>query len=275
MGYGVSTGLLGGADLQSALRRIAAAQFEQVEVLAEPPHLSPGLHDTSQVKSWLDDFGLQARVGHGIFSDGRPNCGVLDESKRRESVKHIAACFEPLVAIGAEFVVLHPTGYSLNDFTDQRRPQVVSQVVKSMTEMAKIAEETGIKLAWENLPHRNTARPLHDMRELRSLIDPMPDHVGLCLDTTHALISGHDPLAQLDIASDRLFCLHLHDSNGQDDCHWVPGRGIIDWKPFIKRLGERGFSGTRTIEVLAGDGDDEDEVMAQTAAISREWDKLE
>lgn len=273
MQYGVSTGLFAGTNLKFALQQIAAAKFEQVEILAEPPHLYPCLHATNQVMAWLNDLGLKARVGHGIFSDGRPNCGTLDESKRRESVLHVATCFEPLVAMGAEFVVLHPTGYSLNEFTDRKRPQVVRQVAKSMKELAAMAQDTGIKLAWENLPHHHTARPLHDMQELRALIDPMPDHVGLCLDTTHALIAGHDPLAQLDIASDRLFCLHLHDSNGQDDCHWVPGRGLIDWNPFINRLGELGFSGTRTIEVKAGAGDDENEIIAQAAAKARQWEE--
>jgi len=67
--------------------------------------------------------------------------------------------------------------------------------------------------------------------------------------------------------------LHLHDSNGQDDCHWVPGRGLIDWNPFINRLGELGFSGTRTIEVKAGAGDDENEIIAQAAAKARQWEE--
>ena len=111
------------------------------------------------------------------------------------------------------------------------------------------------------------------MSELRPAIDDMPDHVGLCLDTTHALIAGHDPLGQLNIAADRLFALHLHDSDGEGDCHWVPGRGIIDWQPFIRRLDELEFAGPRTIEVAACEGN-EDRVLGEVARVAAsqfEW----
>lgn len=270
MRYGISTIVLGRTDLEAALHRIAAAGFEQIEILTEPPHLWPGDHEPQQVRALLDQLGLHARVGHGIFRHGNPNCGSLDEVKRRQAVTQIATCFEPLVAVGAEFVVLHPTGYAL-DYTDENRPRVIDQVRRSMAELSTIAADVGIRPAWENLPHHHTARPLHDMTELRSLINEMPANVGLCLDTTHALIAGHDPLEQLNIAAHRLLCLHLHDSDGDGDRHWVPGQGIIEWDPFIARLDEMGFTGTRTIEVISTNKT-EDLVLTEAAAVARKWE---
>lgn len=269
MQYGISTVVLGRTDLELALRWIAAAGFTQIEILAEPPHLAPGNLDPQKVRAWLDELGLAARVGHGIYSYQTPNCGALDEAERRRSVRFVATCFEPLAAVGAQFVVLHPTGYSL-DYTADKRQKVLDQARKSMDELATLGARAGIRIAWENLPHHGTERPLHDMAELRALIDDLPEHVGLCLDTTHALIAGHDPVEQLEVAFDRLFCLHLHDSDGEGDCHWVPGRGVIDWQGFIARLDERCFAGTRTIEVMSTD-ETEDEVLAQALAVARQW----
>ena len=117
-------------------------------------------------------------------------------------------------------------------------------------------------------------RPLHDMVELKKLIENMPPHVGLCLDTTHALVNGHDPLAQLNIAADRLFCLHLHDSDGQGDCHWVPGKGIIDWQPFLARLNQLNFSGPRTLEVTAEEPQEE-KTLTEAAAVIQKWQQFD
>jgi sugar phosphate isomerase/epimerase len=270
MRYGVSTVILNEHKLKPALERIAAAGFQQVEISAEPPHLMPGQCDPQEVAACMKDLGLTAPVGHGLYGYGSPNLSALDETQRTETVAYVQTCFEPLMSVGAEIVVLHPTGYSL-DRTETNRQPAIDQALRSMEALARVAGRIGLNLAWENLPHHNTARPLHDMVELRSLIDEMPPHVGLCLDTTHALISGHDPLEQLNVAGDRLFCLHLHDSDGQEDCHWTPGKGVINWTPFIARLNEINFTGPRTLEVMSTPKT-EDETLAEAAAVARKWE---
>lgn len=173
------------------------------------------------------------------------------------------------MSIGVEIVVLHPTGYSL-DYTEANRQTVLDQARRSMDTLAETAEQLSVRIAWENLPHHKTKRPLHDMAELRSLVEQMPPHIGLCLDTTHALIVGHEPLAQLNISGDRLFCLHLHNSDGQADCHWVPGCGVIDWTPFIARLNEIDFTGPRTLEVMST-AENEDETLAASFRVTQTW----
>ena len=266
MSYGVSTSILSRVPLEQVLRRLAAAGIEQIEISAEPPHFTPGLAVADTVRGWLDQLSLSAPVGHALY--GKPNLSALDESVRTQSVKEVAECLELMVAIDTRLAVVHPTGYS-PDYRADNRTAFIDQSHKSMHELATIAGDIGMRLAWENLPHHGAPRPFHDMTELRAMIADMPGHVGLCLDTTHALVAGHDPLAQLRIAEDRLFCLHLHDSDGTGDCHWVPGRGIIDWEPFISRLDEIAFAGPRTIEAIATAGS-EDQVIRDVARIARE-----
>jgi sugar phosphate isomerase/epimerase len=264
MAYGISTSILGHLPLEQALRRLAAGGIGQIEISTEPPHFTPGAYEPADVRGWLDELGLNAPVGHALF--GIPNFAALDESERSRSVVDVAASLELLAAIGTGVAVVHPTGYS-SGYNDDNRSACVAQSRKSMFELASIAGDIGIRLAWENLPHRGAPRPFHDMSELRATIDDMPGHVGLCLDTTHALISGHDPLGQLNIAVDRLFSLHLHDSDGVGDSHWVPGRGIIDWQPFIRRLDELEFAGPRTIEAVANE-DNADQVLSEAARVA-------
>jgi sugar phosphate isomerase/epimerase len=35
---------------------------------------------------------------------------------------------------------------------------------------------------------------------------------------------------------DMLMTLHLSDYDGVDEKHWLPGRGVIDWKTFMEAL---------------------------------------
>ncbi len=270
MTYGISTMILSSLPLEQALRRLAEEGIGQIEISTEPPHFTPGAYEPADVRGWLDELGLNAPVGHALFST--PNFATPDEAERLRSIDDVAASLELLAAIGTGVAVVHPTGHSI-DYNADNRSACVAQARKSMFQLGAIAGDIGIRLAWENLPHRGMQRPFHDMNELREAIDDMPDHVGLCLDTTHALIAGHDPLGQLNIAADRLFSLHLHDSDGVGDCHWVPGRGIIDWEPFIRRLDELEFAGPRTIEAGASKGNEDQTLSdaARVAASQFEW----
>lgn len=269
--YGISTTVWLHGDLESALRRIAAAGFKQIEIMAEPPHMSPDTCDTKRVAGWLKELDLHAPVAHGRYSFDKPDLGALDEARRLASVAHVAGGFDQLIALGVQYVVLHPTG-SAKEYTAAARDARLDQACKSMDELAEIIRDTPLKIAWENLPHYHQSRPLHDMAELRQLVDQQPANVGLCVDTTHALISEHDPIEQIKIAGDRLFCLHLHDSDGVGDCHWVPGKGIIDWPRLRQCLDDMKFTGPRTLEPVSTP-DTVDAVLADAFRVVQEWSR--
>ncbi|NLE26298.1 MAG: hypothetical protein GX625_13325 [Clostridiaceae bacterium] len=43
--------------------------------------------------------------------------------------------------------------------------------------------------------------------------------------------------------------LHLHDNDGTDDQHLIPGDGLIDWSVVIKKLCETNYPGAIALEV--------------------------
>ena len=77
MPYGVSTMVFAHLDLEAALRRIASAGFDRIEINSEPPHLCSGAYDPLVVRGWLDELGLRAPVGHGLFDHQAPNAAAL------------------------------------------------------------------------------------------------------------------------------------------------------------------------------------------------------
>ena len=209
------------------------------------------------------------RVGHSPITD--IDLASPDIEKRKASIEGIARSFTCFKELGAESVVVHANS-SFTDYTEENLSANVANSKQSILELTDRAVDEGIKMAVENLPHRGTLRPLHAMEELLELIADMPrEYVGLCLDTTHARFAGHDPLQQLNVAVDRLFTLHLHDTDGDGDRHWVPGKGIIDWDGFIGRLTELKFTGSRTIEVSSTPATTES-VLKESFNIASDWE---
>ena len=267
--YGISTGVIQVEGLKSGLERIKRAGFNEIELLWEPPHFELGVNSTERVHALMNRLGLSMRVGHSPITN--IDLASSDTKKRKASIAEIARSFTFFKELGAESVVVHVNGPS-PEYSEENRNASVANSKESILELVESASDTRIKMALENLPHRGTARPFHSMEELQTLIVDMPqEYVGLCLDTTHARFAGHDPLQQLNVAADRLFTLHLHDTDGNDDRHWVPGKGIIDWDAFIGRLLELKFTGSRTIEVIST-LETIESVLKESFNITNDWE---
>ena len=269
MHYGISTLIVQDEDLEPGLQRIKNAGFNEIELLWDPPHFNASEHSTNAVQALMKRLDLCMRVGHSPITD--IDLASLNKEKRKASIEVIVRSFTVFKELGAESVVVHVNGYSL-DYTEENRNASTANSRESILALVDSASDAGIKMALENLPHRGTSRPFHSMEELQALIVDMPrEHVGLCLDTTHARFAGHDPLQQLNVAADRLFTLHLHDTDGDGDRHWVPGRGIIDWDAFIDRLSVLNFTGSRTLEVQSTPATS-DSVLNECFSIAKDWE---
>lgn len=268
-GYGISTIVCAELDIKTLLSRIAEAGFGQVELMCEQPHFNPATFDADSFRKLTEDLSIVIRSGHCPIAD--TDCGSLDQRRRRASVEMMAACLEPLASIGAEILVVHVNGPQ--DYNKQTCPKSWESSARSLQELSTMAASAGMKIAVENLPHYHTDRPGHAMSQLRELIADLGEHVGLCLDVSHALVSGHDPVEELAVAGERLFCLHLHDCDGQEDGHLLPGQGVIDWTTLIDELNSMNFAGLRMIESVAEKAE-LDDALSKTYSIVTEWKAL-
>jgi sugar phosphate isomerase/epimerase len=86
-----------------------------------------------------------------------------------------------------------------------------------------------------------TSGPCSDPYEACEIIDTLNNMAGqecfgLCLDTGHLNLCKRRMRPYIDIVGNRLKALHVHDSNGVEDDHFVPEMGTIDWNDFIEGL---------------------------------------
>ncbi|MHC4191627.1 MAG: sugar phosphate isomerase/epimerase family protein [Planctomycetota bacterium] len=75
------------------------------------------------------------------------------------------------------------------------------------------------------------------------------NNLGINLDTGHAW-SGRELIPLLPFKlKNRIFGLHLKDNNSNENLPLAPGRGTIDWKPFLNNLFASGYKGSLDIEI--------------------------
>ncbi|MCL2479708.1 MAG: sugar phosphate isomerase/epimerase [Treponema sp.] len=101
------------------------------------------------------------------------------------------------------------------------------------------AEKGGVIIALENLRKNEYLETV-----FAGINSP---NLKLCYDSGHenCFTKKNDVL---DRFGEKLFCVHLHDNDGTDDQHGIPGIGTIDWPALIGKLKQCSFKGSVTLE---------------------------
>ena len=246
--YSLATALWGSQPtFDEVIEGVATAGFDQCE-LAAWTNLNDQLTSSDRRRS-LNKHGVWARTIHPQISD--VDLSAPDEETRNRSIETVAACFAPFAELGGFAVIIHPTGGE-NHRVEDAELRVIS-FKRSLDSLLAKADAVGIRLACENLQLKGEPRPLCRMSELRKVVDEYPPTIGLCLDTGHANNNALDAAEEAKIAGNRLIALHLQDTDGIADRHWVPGAGSITWNRLHASLTEIEFVGARTFELKEGD----------------------
>lgn len=142
-------------------------------------------------------------------------------------------CLDFCEAIGASHCVVHSPFHFLGSSSACHTATfgldaLVTHTRETLAPVLEKAESIGCLLVVENIFDRHTA-------PLRSLIDSFASpFLKRSVDTGHAQISyktasGPSPEYCISEAGEDLAHIHLQDTNGENDYHWTPGLGDINW----------------------------------------------
>lgn len=112
--------------------------------------------------------------------------------------------------------------------------------LKRLRTIADYAESINMKVAFEN--NKIPGYPDYVIENLKN------KNVGLCFDVGHWHAHFKDEL-DFKKFKDRVFAIHLHDNNGQDDLHLMPFDGTVNWKLAIEKIKECNYKGPVTLEI--------------------------
>lgn len=195
------------------------------------------LEKAVETKRLLEKYGLKCNQAHAPFAFKYGD--KLDESNK--NFLDIVRSFEYASIIGAKIVVVHAV----------KLPSDVDFFVYNYNyykALEPYAKKYGVKIAVENLLNSKFWLPA----KLCGFINALDSDVFCaCVDVGHSEIVG---VASENFISGmergKILCVHLHDTDGQLDRHWIPFQGNHNWMNTMKALAEYGFCGDVNLEVI-------------------------
>lgn len=254
-----STFLFNSYPLGEAIKKIAALGLKKVEFCINSLHSDPDRWNErpEEIKLLVKRLGMEVNSIHVPLpveiSDSRSRkIREISTNLTKESID-LASFF------GSSFIVQHVRVIE--------RPEESGQKIKSedtipnLNDIALYAARKNIKVAIENVPSKTKRMLGKTIEEVMNIVDALPqESVGICLDLTHCIACGYDPVRALkSIDSNRLISIHASDNFAEQliDVHLPIGSGDIPWKRVIDILKDIGFQGSFVIEVAEQEDGDE------------------
>ncbi len=158
-------------------------------------------------------------------------------------IRQLLTCRE----LDCKYLVIHPytDGYILNA---DSHDAIFDKNKRLLELLLPKAKEYGVTICLENLPFR--WYEMCRVTQVKKLITEFNDkNLKACLDTGHANVMRENVYDSIKLLGNDLKVLHVHDNyGGDDDRHYYPYRGNVDWDGFYKGLNEIGFKGTLNLE---------------------------
>ncbi len=192
----------------------------------------------------IESLGLEIIQTHGPWR-WPPMDNTLED--RTERFEKMSRSILGTALLGCHNFVIHPIlPWGAGEDPEPEKHHEMN--LEFMSRLCDVARQYDIVVCFENMPFRNVA--LATPAACRTLAEEMNSpNFKICLDTGHCSVLGLSPAdAVRSLGAKWLQVLHVHDNNGQNDYHWIPYLGVIDWEDFSKALRDINFEGSVSLE---------------------------
>ncbi|MFQ6057328.1 MAG: 5-keto-L-gluconate epimerase [Anaerolineae bacterium] len=227
-------------DFEANVARIAALGYDGVELAVR----DPALVDGEQVHATLAEHGLEVpAIGTGqAYGEEGLSFTDPDPTVRQRALERIKAQIEFACHFHA-LVILGLIRGRVQAGVEQE--QAMAWLTEALGQCAAVAAPRGVRLALEPI-NRYETDLVNTVAQGLALIEGIgADNLGLLFDTFHANIEEPSIEGSLRAVGDRLFHVHVADSN-----RWYPGAGHIDFVSLVTTLRGMGYDGWLSAEIL-------------------------
>lgn len=171
-----------------------------------------------------------------------------DDEYNKVMAEKIKRAIEIACELKIRQIIVHPVcGFD-------NTPDCISYNLDFYNSLVPYYKGTGLKIAIENMWGHDGNRIVpnhfslsHELNECYDALDS--EYFTVCLDLGHSPLVGEDPAEAIRaIGHDRLGALHVHDVDGINDLHTLPGVSKINWDEVCKALAEIDYKGEFTYE---------------------------
>lgn len=221
------------------LNRVEQAGLAAVEIFCAKQHFDHrNGAQVAELGHFLRDSPLRVHSLHSpMFTDeiwGKSgpdthiNLTERDKALRIRWVDEVKRALEVAETIPFRYLVQH-LGVSGQEFSEY----AVEAGFTALEELMLFARQRGVEILLENIPNAlSTAERLEYFNGITHL------NLNYVFDTGHAHIGG-GVASEFQSMQARIRSLHLHDNDGKDDQHLLPGAGTIDWTATMQLLRSR------------------------------------
>ena len=236
-------------SLEKAFKDAAEFGYDYIELWGGRPHaFAPDLLNGEQetILSLIKKYHMPVRVYTPEHNAYPYNYMIGSKLQWEAAMTYFAQAFKAATAIGAEYTLVS-VGHG-GEIASQLRWE---RLVESMRVLSKLAKENGQKILIETLTpnESNTCTTLDDLVKLLDTVDNQ-NLLGMC-DVVSPYIQGIDPVDYVRRLGSKMAHLHLVDSDGKTEDHYVPGEGVMPLKKIVGDMIKCGYDGNATIELVA------------------------
>ncbi|WP_428938415.1 sugar phosphate isomerase/epimerase family protein [Fontivita pretiosa] len=259
--------------LFEALRGIAEAGFEGVEILADVPHAYPGTVDAASLHRELQRLNLavsnvNANCTFGYWKDAppepyfEPSLISPNPRHRQDRIELILKTLEFARDIGASNISI-TSGRMLGGMPPDAAARQFAESIKPILDRA---QQLNIKVGIECEPglFLEYVAELHEW--IRRLDHPC---FGANLDIGHSQVIGESIPQAIELLAGRIWNLHVEDIPGRKHYHLIPGEGTLDWPGVRDALRRIGYNRFLTVELYTHVADPQSAAVKSRQFLSR------
>ncbi len=239
LSFGVSLIFSNNDYNESLVYDLASAGIKTVEVnarkLAQPDQ-------RESARSLFTRSSPRVSTIHALYGP-EYDISRLEAEPWQSAVRCALDAVQLAVDLNIPIVVMHS---SSEPILPDERTRRLERCREGLAIMGQKAKSGGRRIAIEYLPRTCLGNCLDD---LNWLVDRLGDDTfGVCLDVNH-LMNRYAELPQIVRSlGRRLIATHISDCDENDEKHWLPGRGVLDWRGFMQALAQIDYHGPFTYE---------------------------
>jgi protein FrlC len=245
---GIVSGVYLNYPLQEAVRRVADAGYDSIDVWSGRPHVYRGdfsLEELREVRQLIDEKGMEVSSFLPAFYRYPYSLSNPNEIVRQDSIQYMKECMDNAVALGSPIMLIVP-GRSLYG---QSHEDAWGRLLDSVDAVCHYARQYDIQLGVEPI-NQHACDLVNTSADAMRVLDELGhDNLGVILDTGHMYLEQDSLSEALQRVGQRLLQFHVNDNDGKVQQNLVPGEGSYDFPAFLATLGRAGFEGTLTVEL--------------------------
>ncbi len=210
-------------------------------------HNADWQREIKRIEGLLSKHNLKCIQTHLPYYSFRDSADEIDKERERAMLR----CTEASAYLGARWCAYHPRTVLAN-MGDPEKSMALAK--EALEPLVKAAAQYGTGIAVENLPpypgwdgYRFCATDYEDLCKLHDYF--ICKEIGVCWDFGHAHMADYDDVTAIEAVGNRIVATHMHNNRGDDDSHFLPSTGTIEWERLMSAFNAF-YQGAYTLEII-------------------------